>query len=83
MTASPDLGSGAPPALPPLFPFAAIAGQPLLCQALLLLLVRPHLDEDARAGAHRQQHDQADHHPFDGPLPDLAHAPSSLSMLCR
>ena len=30
MTASPDLGSGAPPALPPLFPFAAIAGQPLL-----------------------------------------------------
>ena len=43
MTASPDLGSGAPPALPPLFPFAAIAGQPLLCQALLLAAIDPQL----------------------------------------
>lgn len=43
MTASPDLGSGAQPALPPLFPFAAIAGQPLLCQALLLAALDPQL----------------------------------------
>ncbi|WP_373785327.1 AAA family ATPase, partial [Delftia acidovorans] len=43
MTASPDLGSGAQPALPPLFPFAAIAGQPLLCQALLLAAIDPQL----------------------------------------
>src|SRR5260370_31962827 len=43
MTASPDLGSGAQPALPPLFPFAAIAGQPLLCPALLLAAIDPQL----------------------------------------
>ena len=43
MTATPDLGAGAQPALPPLFPFAAIAGQPLLCQALLLAAIDPQL----------------------------------------